>query len=64
LPFKCNLQRYIEGASVGSKDLGQLDAVVTDLAASGLPSVIGGLLGLDFLCKFEVEFDFVNKAGL
>ena len=31
-------------------------------AASGLPAVIGGLLGLEFLSKFEVEFDFVNKA--
>ena len=52
----------IEGASVGSKSLGKLDAVVTDIQASGLPAVIGGLLGLEFLSKFEVEFDFVNKA--
>ena len=51
----------IEGASVGSKSLGKLDAVVTDIEASGLPAVIGGLLGLEFLSKFEVEFDFVNK---
>ena len=52
----------IEGISVGGKDLGSFDAVVTDLAASGLPPVIGGLVGLEFLSKFEVEFDFVNKV--
>ena len=52
----------IESVSVGSRELGALDAVVTDLAASGLPPVIGGLIGLDFLAKFEVEFDFVKKT--
>jgi len=34
-------------------EVGALDAVVTDLAASGLPPVTGGLIGLDFLAKFE-----------
>jgi|AntAceMinimDraft_1070359.scaffolds.fasta_scaffold44464_2 hypothetical protein len=24
--------------------------------------ITGGMLGLEFLSKFEVEFDFVNKA--
>ena len=52
----------IHGASVGSKSLGDLDAVVTDLAAAGLPPVVGGLLGLDFLTKFQTEFDFGEKT--
>ena len=43
-------------------ELGALDAVVTDLAASGLPSVVGGMLGLDFLTRFELELDFADKA--
>ena len=52
----------ISGASVGALELGSLDAVVTDLAASGLPSVVGGMLGLDFLSKFEADLDFANKT--
>ena len=52
----------IAGASVGALELGALDAVVTDLAASGLPSVVGGMLGLDFLSRFELELDFGDKA--
>jgi len=35
-----------------------LDAVVTDLSVVGLPPTIGGLLGLEWLGRYEVEFDF------
>jgi hypothetical protein len=41
----------IDGVGVGSVRIGALDAVVTDLDASGLPAVVGGLLGLEFLSK-------------
>ena len=41
----------IDGVGVGSARIGALDAVVTDLDASGLPAVVGGLLGLEFLSK-------------
>ena len=44
-------------ARLGSETF-DLDAVVTDLSAVGLPPTIGGLLGLDWLGKYEVEFDF------
>ena len=43
-------------ARLGSETF-DLDAVVTDLSAVGLPPTIGGLLGLDWLGKYEVEFD-------
>ena len=52
----------ISGASVGALELGALDAVVTDLAASGLPSVVGGMLGLDFLTRFELVLDLADRA--
>jgi len=52
----------IDAVSVGSETLGPLDAVVTDLSAAGLPDVVGGLLGLDFLSRFECDFDFAEKT--
>ena len=52
----------ITGLALGSLELNALDAVVTDLSATGLPSIVGGMLGLDFLKKFETEFDFTNKT--
>ena len=48
----------IKNPSLGAVEIPELDAVVTDLQATGLPPVVGGLLGLDFLKRFEVEFDF------
>ena len=48
----------IKNPSLGPVVIPELDAVVTDLQATGLPPVVGGLLGLDFLQRFEVEFDF------
>lgn len=52
----------ISGLSLGSLELANLSAVVTDLSATGLPAVVGGMLGLSFLEKFETEFDFTNKT--
>ena len=51
----------VSDVRLGSK-LFVLDAVVTDLSAVGLPPQIGGLLGLDFLSKFEIEFNFTDSA--
>lgn len=51
----------VSDVRLGSK-LFVLDAVVTDLSAVGMPPQIGGLLGLDWLSQFEVEFDFVRSA--
>ena len=48
----------IKNPSLGAVEIPELDAVVTDLRSTGLPPVVGGLLGLDFLKRFEVEFDF------
>lgn len=52
----------IADVAVGGLTLGDLNAVVTDLSATGLPSVVGGMLGLEFLSRFETEFDFANKT--
>ena len=52
----------IADVAVGGLTLGDLNAVVTDLFATGLPSVVGGMLGLEFLSRFETEFDFANKT--
>jgi len=52
----------IKNPSLGSISIEALDAVVTDLRATGLPPVVGGLLGLDFLKMFEVEFDFDKET--
>ena len=51
----------ISEVRLGSKEF-VLDAVVTDLTAVGLPATIGGLLGLDWLGNFEVEFDFEQSV--
>jgi len=52
----------LKGVRMGAHEfVDGLDAVVTDLTAVGLPPVIGGLLGLDFLGKFVVEFDFASS---
>ena len=51
----------IPNVTLGSKSLDGFEAVVTDLTKSGLPSTVGGLLGLEFLARFEVEFDFLNR---
>ena len=53
LNFKRRVQTCLSNSNMSSR---------YSPAASGLPAVIGGLLGLEFLSKFEVEFDFVNKA--
>ena len=52
----------IANVAVGGVQLGDLNCVVTDLSATGLPSVVGGMLGLEFLERFETEFDFANKT--
>jgi predicted aspartyl protease len=52
----------IKNPSLGAVEIPELDAVVTDLRATGLPPVVGGLLGLDFLQRFEVEFDFDKET--
>ena len=53
----------VTDVAVGGVPLkGDLNCVVTDLSATGLPSVVGGMLGLEFLSRFETEFDFANKT--
>ena len=54
----------IKNPSLGPVEIPELDAVVTDLQATGLLPVVGGLLGLDFLQRFEVEFDFDKEIIL
>ena len=44
------------------RDTFDLDGVVTDLSVVGLPPTIGGLLGLEWLARYEVEFDFVAST--
>ena len=52
----------VSDVAVGGVTFGDLNCVVTDLSATGLPSVVGGMLGLEFLERFETEFDFANKT--
>jgi len=52
----------IKDVRLGAKRFDSFDAVVTDLAAVGLPPYIGGLIGLDLLGQFEIEFDFSTSA--
>ena len=53
----------LKGVRMGAHEfVDGLEAAVTDLTVVGLPPVIGGLLGLEFLSKFVVEFDFARSA--
>lgn len=49
-------------AALGSHSCGALRAVVMDLGYAGLDATVGGIVGLNLLSLFDVEFDFAAAS--
>ncbi|XP_024379817.1 uncharacterized protein [Physcomitrium patens] len=47
--------------NIGGKLCKSVEGIIMDLASTGLPPSVAGIVGLNVLSQFDVEFDFVKE---